>query len=293
MSGVADDPMWPVFGPLWIDLQKIGDENLLIAGGYGLFLKQNWLLANLDVPIIIPLARWRDTAPRVTKDFDVVIGLDLISQAEAQKDVLAALKKHGFTVTARNPRWQFEKQLGENRTVAVEIHAPLPPDNHASLAADRIRVKRKPSLHNDGIHGRANPEAVGCDLHPFKFEMAGAKVSVTNPVTWCIMKLTAMRDQWKRAEAAERSGEERAFCRNQAIKHARDVCRIIAMITQDERDNASAIVEAIKSTSQYSEAKKIFMAFFQPDQGVGVMAVETAWDPPDLRLIRDTLAIWF
>src|ERR1019366_8372499 len=165
MSGVAGDPMWPHFGPLWMDLQKVGGDDLLVAGGYGLFLKQNWLLANLTVPIIIPLAQWRDTTPRVTKDFDFIIGLDLIAEAEAQKGVLAALEKHGFKVTTTNPRWQFEKPLGEDRKVVVEIHAPLPLDDRVGLQADRIRVKSKPSLHNDGIHGRTNPEAVGCDLH--------------------------------------------------------------------------------------------------------------------------------
>jgi hypothetical protein len=293
MSGVADDPMGPFFGPLWADFQKIGGDDLLVAGGYGLFLKQNWLLANLNVPIIIPLAQWRDTTPRVTKDFDLIIGLDLIADAEAQKGVLAVLEKHGFKVTAKNPRWQFEKQLGENRKVVVEIHAPLPSENHDRFEVTRTRIKRKPSLHNDGIHGRTNPEAVGCDLHPFRFEVAGVGVSVTNPVTWCVMKLTAMRDQWKRSEETERDAEDRAFCREQAIKHARDVCRIVAMVTQSERDRASEIIESVKSTPQFSEAAGIFAEFFQPDQGWGVMAVEAAWEPADLQLIRSTLATWF
>ena len=293
MSGVANDPMWSVFGPLWMNLQKVGGTDLLVAGGYGLFLKQNWLLENLNVPTIIPLAQWRDTTPRVTKDFDIVIGLDLIAEAKTQKGMLAALEKHNFTVTKQNPRWQFERMLDGNRKVVVEIHAPLPSDGQAGLQADRVRIKRKPSLGSDGIHGRTNPEAVGCDLLPFRFEVAGTQVAVTNPITWCVMKLTAMRDQRKRSEEAERSLEDREFCRDQAIKHARDVCRIVAMVTRDERDGASGVVNAIQSTPQFSEAKTIFAEFFQPDEGWGVMVTEDAWEPADFQIIRSSLANWF
>jgi len=293
MSGVANDPMWSVFGPLWMNLQKVGGTDLLVAGGYGLFLKQNWLLENLNVPTIIPLAQWRDTTPRVTKDFDIVIGLDLIAEAKTQKGMLAALEKHNFTVTKQNPRWQFERMLDGNRKVVVEIHAPLPSDGQAGLQADRVRIKRKPSLGSDGIHGRTNPEAVGCDLLPFRFEVAGTQVAVTNPITWCVMKLTAMRDQRKRSEEAERSLEDREFCRDQAIKHARDVCRIVAMVTRDERDGASGVVNAIQSTPQFSEAKTIFAEFFQPDDGWGVMVTEDAWEPADFQIIRSSLVNWF
>ena len=293
MSGVANDPMWSVFGPLWMNLQKVGGTDLLVAGGYGLFLKQNWLLENLNVPTIIPLAQWRDTTPRVTKDFDIVIGLDLIAEAKTQKGMLAALEKHNFTVTKQNPRWQFERMLDGNRKVVVEIHAPLPSDGQAGLQADRVRIKRKPSLGSDGIHGRTNPEAVGCDLLPFRFEVAGTQVAVTNPITWCVMKLTAMRDQRKRSEEAERSLEDREFCRDQAIKHARDVCRIVAMVTRDERDGASGVVNAIQSTPQFSEAKTIFAEFFQPDEGWGVMVTEDAWEPADFQIIRSSLVNWF
>lgn len=293
MSGVANDPMWSVFGPLWMNLQQVGGTDLLVAGGYGLFLKQNWLLENLNVPTIIPLAQWRDTTPRVTKDFDIVIGLDLIAEAKTQKGMLAALEKHNFTVTKQNPRWQFERMLDGNRKVVVEIHAPLPSDGQAGLQADRVRIKRKPSLGSDGIHGRTNPEAVGCDLLPFRFEVAGTQVAVTNPITWCVMKLTAMRDQRKRSEEAERSLEDREFCRDQAIKHARDVCRIVAMVTRDERDGASGVVNAIQSTPQFSEAKTIFAEFFQPGEGWGVMVTEDAWEPADFQIIRSSLINWF
>ena len=36
---LTDDPLWPHFEPLWNDLLKMSSR-LLVAGDYGLFLKQ-------------------------------------------------------------------------------------------------------------------------------------------------------------------------------------------------------------------------------------------------------------
>src|SRR5438046_2354311 len=46
MSDEAQDPLWPYFVPLWTDLRKIA-PGLLLAGGYGLFLKQQWLVSQV------------------------------------------------------------------------------------------------------------------------------------------------------------------------------------------------------------------------------------------------------
>ena len=44
MSDEVQDELWPHFVPLWTDLRKIA-PGLLLAGGYGLFLKQQWLIS--------------------------------------------------------------------------------------------------------------------------------------------------------------------------------------------------------------------------------------------------------
>lgn len=45
-----------------------------------------------------------------------------------------------------------------------ELHAPFPHQHESGLVADRIRVKRKPSLGERGFHARTNPEAIGSGL---------------------------------------------------------------------------------------------------------------------------------
>ncbi len=288
----GDDPLWPHFGPLWTDLQATASQSILIAGGYGLFLKQRFLRANAGIPVVIPLDRWTNASPRVTKDLDLVIGLDLIAEANSQKAFLSALEKHGFSVSENNPRWQFEKRVSESHTVVVDLHAPWPSQDQSNLQADRIRVKRKPSLGEEGIHGRANPEAVGCDLHPFRFVVDGMSVPVPNPVTWSIMKLTAMRDRWIISDDAAQSEERREFSRLQAIKHAQDVCRVVALVTRDERDTTPTVVEAIRATPEFTNANLIFNTLLTDDERLAAQ-IAAGWSPEDFNLIRSTLSSWF
>jgi hypothetical protein len=70
-----------------------------LAGGYGLFLKEKWLRARQSNGIFIPMARWKDSTPRVTKDVDLVVGLDLIMDKGRNHQCLDLLTKNGFEVS--------------------------------------------------------------------------------------------------------------------------------------------------------------------------------------------------
>ena len=291
MSNTYTDPMWLEFKPLWCDLQQAGGP-LLVAGGYGLFLKQHWLLTQTDIATIVPLWQWIDVTPRVTKDMDIVVGLEIISSARAQASVARTLNRHGFSVTAHNPRWQFEKRLGTDHTLLVDFHSPMPLPGGQNLQIDRVRVKHKPSLGEHGIHGRQNPEALGCNHHPFRFEIDGVAIVVPNPVAWCMMKLAAMWDRWEQGEDATRSEEQRAYHRSQAIKHARDVCRATAMATRAESDAAPGVVVAIAGTQTLVDARAVFSRFFAAGDGWGSRVSAEMWRAADLELIRRTLHSW-
>lgn len=290
MSDLSSKSMWPEFFALWPELQAVGAGSVVLAGGYGLFLKQTWLLAHPEVPTIISLAQWLDSTPRGTNDFDFVIGVDLIASADAQVKVRAMLEKHGFK--PKSPMWQFEKPLGGGLSIVVDIHAPHPAEADKGVKVEQGRVKRKPSLGAQALHGRADPESIGFDLRPFRFEMDGRSIATPNPVTWCSMKLTAMRDQRVKSEDARLSPAERKEIRNKAVKHALDVCRVVALTTRDERDGTAEVIRCIEDAAPFKQAASIAAEYFQPE-GWGPTVVEFAWAPDDLRLIRDTLAAWF
>lgn len=294
MSVGPDDPIWPEFEAIWPALREIGGDSLLVGGGYALILKQTWLRTHLDIRTVVPVERWRDPAPRVTKDLDIVVGLDLICSEDGQARLSRVLNKNHFKVTDRNPRWQFKKELGQDRRILVEFHSPLPEQGETHLKTDKVRVKHHPSLGENGIHGRQNPEAVGADINPFSFELDGVTVTIPNPVTLCNMKLTAMRDRKRKADDPARDEEHREFQRKEAIKHAQDVCRAVAMCTRDESDRASRVLQVIRNAYSFKEATSIFDEFFGRNEGWAMQAaVRPMYQSADAATIRDVLSDWF
>jgi hypothetical protein len=288
----SDDPMWNEFQPLWRELLLAGDQ-VHLAGGYGLFLKQRWLLANPEQAIVIPLENWQDATPRVTNDLDIVVGLALLASDESQRAIVDAMGHNNFKVVEQNPRWQFEKQFEGDRRIVVDLHAELPESENPSLVLDKLRVKHKPSLGADGVHGRQNPQAAGCSLHPFLFQIAGLTISVPNPVTWSVMKLIATRDRRQRSADMERNEEYRTFHNHQAMKHARDVARIIAMTTRDERDHAHEVIAKIQELAYFTDAALACDQLFVREDGWAAQVAARHWRAGDFIVIRDVLAAWF
>ena len=179
----SNDPLWPHFVPLWNELHELGAGEILIAGGYGLFLKQQWLRERPDQAIVIPLGQWLDGVPRVTDDFDFVLDLDLIADGERNRSVFEILQRNGFAVTEKRigKRWRFEKPVSDRQLVIAELHAPTPKTNAQNLRTEKIRIKHKPSLGDQGIHGRHNPEALGSGMRAFRFESVEVDLAVPNP----------------------------------------------------------------------------------------------------------------
>ena len=290
-----DDLLWPHFQPLWRDLVAASSTNILVAGGYGLFLKQRWLSSSASLPTVVPIPNWLDTAPRVTKDVDLVLGLDLIKDASHQKSVVSALTQNGFEASdrAHEQRWKFLKRLPGDQLIVVEMHAQRPDSNVVGITATEKRVKHKPSLGDDGVHGRTNPEAVGSELHPFQFSLDDVKLVVPNPVTWSVMKLTATRDRWVSSQDIARDEESREFNRLQAAKHAQDVYRVIAMMTMEERDRASEVVESLIGTGAFNTAKQCWQKDFGDNPIPVVRELGAKWQPGDEANIRGVLSGWF
>jgi len=287
------DLLWPHFQPLWRDLIAASSTNILVAGGYGLFLKQRWLSSSAAFPTVVPIPNWLDATPRVTKDVDLVLGLDLIKDASHQKSVVSALTQNGFEASDRESeqRWKFLKRLSGDQLIVVEMHAQRPDPGVDGITATDKRVKHKPSLGEQGVHGRTNPEAVGSELHPFQFSLDDVNLVVPNPVTWSVMKLTATRDRWALSQDIEL--DDREFSRLQAAKHAHDVYRVIAMMTMEERDRASEVVNSLSGTDAFNTAKQCWQNDFADNPIPVVREVVGKWREGDAATIRGVLSGWF
>ena len=290
-----DDLLWPHFQPLWRDLIAASSTNILVAGGYGLFLKQRWLSSSASLPTVVPIPNWLDTTPRVTKDVDLVLGLDLIKDASHQKSVVSALTQNGFEASDRESeqRWKFLKRLSGDQLIVVEMHAQRPDPGVDGITATDKRVKHNPSLGEQGVHGRTNPEAVGSELHPFQFSLDDVNLFVPNPVTWSVMKLTATRDRWVSSQDLSRDEEFREFNRLQAAKHAQDVYRVIAMMTIEERDRANEVVESLHGTDAFDAAEQCWRNDFSNNLIPVVQELGAKWQPSAAAIIRGVLSGWF
>lgn len=307
------DGLWPHFAPLWTDLRGIS-KDVLLAGGYGLFLKQRWLTSQLklltnsreqvitndrgepivtqEIRTLVEISRWLDGTPRVTKDFDLLVSLDLIASGADQGKVDRALKTHGFTAVPLNERWQFQKKITESQSVMLDFHAPPPDGLRSDIRVQQRRIKPKPSL-GEGIHGRPNAEAIGADLHAFSFMMDSVIVEVSNPVTLAMMKSVAMSECWQKSQGVESSLEKRLFNQRQAAKHANDLFKLVAMTTREENDRVPEILDQVRGAQCFDSTVKAFADHFQPVDGWGTQVVRGSWRDEDFELIRQTMGRWF
>ena len=218
-----------------------------------------------------------------------------VKDARHQKSVVFALTQNGFEASDRQSeqRWKFLKRLLGEQLIVVEMHAQRPgPDLDGITATDK-RVKHKPSLGAQGVHGRTNPEAVGSELHPFQFSLDGVNLVVPNPVTWSVMKLTATRERWVSSQDLASDEEFREFSRLQAAKHAHDVYRVIAMMTMEERNRASEVVNSLGGTDAFNTAKQCWQNDFADNPIPVVRELEGKWREGDEATIRGVLSGWF
>ena len=315
MSEANDDGLWPYFAPFWKDLRAISPATVL-AGGYGLFLKQKWLLAKqgklvdaegrrivtsdgtgilmVEEPTLVEISRWSSRVPRATKDFDFIVSLDLIASEEDQRRLTDVLRQHQFSEVPENKRWQFERKVGGDQSIKIDFHSPEPDASSPDVRMEKRRVKHKRSLGNVGIHGRVHAEVYGADLHPFVFQYLGAEITLPNPVTFAVMKLLAARDRRAAAQDATKAPEILRFEGRQSDKHAEDLIRVIAMMTRKENDSTGPVLDVLRGTQGFIEASRVYREHFSSEGQWGYqVAYRDGWSAEDLASVRQVLSSWF
>ena len=104
------------------------------------------------------------------------------------------------------------------------------------------------------------------------------------------MKLTAMRDHHSRSQDQRLKDDKRDEAAGQSVKHARDVCRALAMMTEAENAVVSDMVEHLRETPAFQNGKAIHKEFFKDDTGRGCTFTRNQWTPEGFRLIRQILS---
>jgi len=154
-------------------------------------------------------------------------------------------------------------------------------------------VKRNPSLQQSGVHGRHNPEAFGYDLFPFALTIEDLAISIPNALSLATMKLTAASERWGKSQLTNKTPETRSFSRRQAIKHGNDVCRAIAMMTLEERENCQQALDSVRVSEPFKRATTIYHEFFAGDNHWADEVLRDDWQATDLSTIHSVLRGWF
>ena len=287
-----DDPIWKHFAPTW-EQMKVENDALLI-GGYGVILKQRWLIREANtVRTLIDAKNW--PAARSTMDVDLALLAEIVLNADRNKSVRAIVNAHGWKESSdeggRN--WQFETGDG-NGKLRLEFHAPVPADYNNR--GDERRLKPAVSLGIHGIHARQNPEAACLWIYPTEFTLTEPddrtiQLRVPHPVNVAAMKIIAMRD---RREMSIQTQDQALSgrLRREAVKHARDVALAVAMTTLDEMEDVQTVVEAIKTTEPFKDAQRIVSNYFLKD-GIGYLWIQEAWSVALASQICAMLVNWF
>lgn len=257
-------------------LHALGDDaqGILLGGGYGLYLKQLHL-AEAGVRTLISADLW--PAPRATQDLDLMLSAELVADARSMTAVRTALDKLNYKVIKGSEYLQFVRTISAMQFVKIDLLTAqldvlkgIPAINADSRRA-RPAAADRPKLHAHPTDG-----ALTLSELPLVIEVTGtlstdeaftARVTIPHPFSYLLMKLTAYRD--RRNDADKDLGRH----------HALDVFRIVAMLSEQERDQVQANVRHFAANAQVRSCADLVRSDFAGSAAPGVLAMRahTLW----------------
>jgi hypothetical protein len=251
-------------------LHALGNDaqGILLGGGYGLYLKQLHL-AEAGVRTLIDADLW--PAPRATQDLDLMLSAELVADTRSMTALRTALDKLKYVVIEGSEYLQFVRTITATQFVKIDL-----------LTAQLDVLRDNPGIHV--VNRRARPAAADHpELHahptdgalmltesPLVIEVTGAlstdevftaQVKIPHPFNYLLMKLTAYRD--RRNDADKDLGRH----------HALDVFRIVAMLTEQERDQVQANVRHFAADTQVQSCVDVVRSDFAGPTAPGVLAM--------------------
>lgn len=253
-------------------LHTLGDDGrrLLLAGGYGLYLKQLHL-AEVSPHTLIPADLW--PAARATQDLDLVLPAELVADATAMKAVRTAMDQLGYTVVKGSEYLQFARTISGTRVVKIDLlTAQLDVlQSNSSIRADHRRA-RPAAGDRPQLHAHPTDGVLALDEPPLAVELVGklsngepatARVNLPHPFNHLLMKLTAYRD--RRGDADKDLGRH----------HALDVFRIVAMLTEQEVERVQQCIAEYAGNAQVQSCAAVVESDFAHATGAGLLAMRT------------------
>ena len=251
-------------------LHAVGDDTqrILLGGGYGLYLKQLHLV-EAGVRTLIDAELW--PSPRATEDLDLMLSAELVGDVRSMNSLRAVLDKLDYIVKKGAEYEQFVRTITDTQVVKIDLlTAQLGVlEGFSTIKADSRRARpvaaTRPKLHAHPTDGALSltdaPSVLGVAGKLSNGQAFAVTVQIPDPFNYLLMKLTAYRDR--------RDDPDKDLGRH----HALDVFRIVAMLTEPERDQVHANLRAFASDAQARSCVALVRSDFASDTARGVLAM--------------------
>lgn len=277
-----EDPLLTTL--LDLDAALESSIQLIVGGGYGLYLKQLYLKDNSGIRTLFPVDRL--PTARTTQDIDLILSAEVVTDSESMHPIRQALDGLSFEVVPGAEFMQFVKSMGPG-SVKIDLLAGPLGDFASRVPNDSRRVRPRPSVK---LHAHKMDEAVSVEEHPFPVTITGAlstgeqhstTVFVPQAFAYLMMKLTAFRDRLH--------DEDKDLGRHHAI----DVYRIIGLLTDGEYGTVIQLSENNQENEAVSVAQSIAQEYFLSSSGIGQIRIrehQLASEQMDLEKFAKELA---
>ncbi len=256
--------------------------------GYGLYLKQLHL-TQAGVRTLIGAELW--PAPRATEDLDLMLSAELVADARSMTALRAALDKLNYEVRTNSKYLQFVRTITGAQVVKVDLlTAQLDViKSFPAISADSRRA-RPTAADRPQLHAHPTDGALTLTEAPLVIKITGtlstgqafaAPVAIPDAFSYLLMKLTAYRDL--------RNDLDKDMGRH----HAMDVFRIVAMLTEPERDQVQANLRRFAADDQVSSCVGLVRLAFASATSPGVLAMREhrLWhNDPQLAIFLEAIA---
>lgn len=243
-------------------------HGILLGGGYGLYIKQLHLMDSMQ-PTLIPLELW--PAARATQDLDLFLSVELVSDANAMSVIRNTLDRLGYEVIEGSEYMQFVRAITDARAVKIDLLTAqldvLKADTriHADDRRARPTAPDRPRLHAHPTDGALSlmksPLAIDVEGKLSDGQASTAKVLVPHPFNYVLMKLTAYRD--RRDDPDKEHGSH----------HALDIFRIVAMLSETERDEVIENMRIFENNQQVLSCADLVRSDFHHAASPGALAI--------------------
>ena len=252
--------------------------NLIIGGGYGIYLKTEYIRRTGARTL---LREWPEA--RSTNDLDLFLRPELLIDSSKLKPLAEAISKLGYQAVPGAEKYQFVKLGPEgDRAGSLKIDILTGPRSRfkgTKVKADDRRARPNPSI---GIHAHPVDETPTLEEGLLPINLEGklssgdpweTDVFLPHPYTFLMMKLFAFRDRLE--------DSDKEFGRY----HALDLYTILATATEEEWERSLQLRDQYGGEAFIEEAGRLVAANFSVLEQPGMIRLrESPYYRPELQL---------